>query len=90
MKIKAIEYRLTTTDKLICDKCKQLINGKEGYLKISFIRERRAYQILTTDFFIKICNNCSEKAIENYQAGRKTRIEDWRKLLKKRILVGLK
>jgi len=88
MKIDKIEFKLTTTDKVICNKCKSPIEGKEGYIKITFGRERTVYQ--ANNFFIKICHRCFEETIKEYFKGRKTRDKNWKRLLKARILTGLR
>jgi len=89
MKIDEIKFRLTTTGKLICNKCKGPIEGKEGYMKISLSRERIVFQA-DKNLFIKICNKCFEETIKEYFKGRKTRDKKWKRLLKARILTGLR
>ncbi|MEK6884590.1 MAG: hypothetical protein AABY22_33465 [Nanoarchaeota archaeon] len=89
MKIDKIEFKLTTTDKIICSKCKGPIEGREGYIKISLNIERGGY-MTGGNLFIKICHKCFEEAVVEYYAKRKTRDRDWKRLLKSRILTGLR
>ena len=88
MKLKEISFKVTTTNKLICHKCKNLINGKEGYVKVVLERERSAFQ--SKDTMSRICWDCFEKDLSEIIKKRKTRVEDWDRLLKRRVLSGLR
>lgn len=89
MKIKDIKYHLSTTDKLNCHKCQNEIDGKEGYLKMSFERTRGYFPLGERSMLI-ICYKCFDSLVKDTEFKRKTRKEDHLKLLKKRMLMGLK
>lgn len=88
MKLKEISFKVTTTDKLVCHRCKNLINGKEGYVKIVVERERSAFA--SKDTMSRICWNCFEKDLNEIIKKRKTRVEDFDNLMKRRVLTGLR
>lgn len=89
MKIKDIGYKLSTTDKLCCHKCGNGIDGKEGYLKMSFERTR-GYFPLGERSMVLICWNCFDNLVKDTELKRKTRKEDHSRLLKQRVLMKLK
>lgn len=89
MKIKKIEYKLSTTDKLNCHKCGNSIDGKEGCINMSFERTR-GYFPLGDRSMLLICWNCFSQVIQEVNKARKTRIEDYQRLLKRRIIMNLK
>lgn len=88
MKIEKIDYKVTTTDRLKCNKCKRVINGKEGYIKITTERERGLFGDLTPT--IRICWGCFEVSFGEIIKDRKNRKKTYDNLLRKRILIGLK
>jgi len=90
MKIKDISFKVTTTDKLMCHRCKSIINGKEGYIRITTERERGYNPIYSKDGVLRICWGCFEKDLKEIFKGRGKRKEDYEMLLKRRILVGLR
>lgn len=90
MKIEKIDYKVTTTDKLKCHKCKKVIDGKEGYIKITTKRERGYNPLGGHNGMLRICWGCFEKSLENIFKDRKNREKTYDKVLKRRILVGLK
>ena len=89
MKIKKIEYKLSTTNTFKCHKCGEKIEGKEGYLKMSFERTR-GYFPLGERSLIIICWKCFDNLTKEVNFKRKTRKEDYDRLLRKRILIGLR
>lgn len=88
MKLKEISFKVTTTDKLICHRCKNLINGKEGYVKVIVERERTGFG--SKEVMSRICWNCFQKDLNEISEKRKTREDDWNRLLKRRVLSGLR
>ncbi len=88
MKLKEISFKIATTDKLICHRCKNRIDGKEGYVKVVVERERNDYG--NKEVMSRICWSCFEKDLSEITKKRKTRIEDWNNLTKRRILTGLR
>ncbi len=90
MKIEKIDYKITTTDKLKCHRCKKAIDGKEGYIKITTKRERGYNQFGGTDGMLRICWGCFEKSLKDIFKNRENREENYNKLLKRRILTGLR
>lgn len=90
MKIKDVAFKITTTNKLTCHKCKSVIDGKEGYIRI-FVERERGYNFFGgKDGVFRICWGCFEKSLKEIDGKRKTRKEDYDNLLKRRILIGLK
>jgi len=90
MKIKEITFKITTTNKLICHKCKNPIDGKEGYVRIFVERERGYNPFGGKDGVFRICWKCFEESNKEVEEKRKTRKKNYEMLLKRRILTGLK
>ena len=89
MKIKEISFKITTSERLKCNKCHGNIIGKEGYVKLSLLNPETP-DYWTTDFFLKLCHNCLEEIINDYLKKRKTVKEDYQLLLKKNIIKKLR
>ena len=90
MKIREIAFKVTTTDKLACHKCKSIIDGKEGYIRIFVERERGYNPFGGKDGVFRICWNCFKISSGEIMKDRENREETYERILKRRILTGLK
>jgi DNA-directed RNA polymerase subunit RPC12/RpoP len=77
-----IKFRLTTRKYLKCNYCRELIDGKEGFVENNFINGGR-YDEVTRLFF---CLKCWDNLTEEIKADRSNKEEDYKILLKKQIL----
>jgi DNA-directed RNA polymerase subunit RPC12/RpoP len=77
-----IKFKLTTRKYLKCHRCKERINGKEGFVENNFINGGR-YDEVTRLFF---CLKCWDNLTEEIKADRSNKEENYKTLLKKQIL----
>jgi hypothetical protein len=82
-----VGYKLTTAENFKCHICDCLINGKEGYIRIP-LSYSRSYNSENAVF--KICMNCWDNMCKQTEEKRKTRVEDYKLMLRKRMIMGLR
>jgi len=83
-----IKFKVTTSKILKCSNCKRLLEGKKGFIKIIYPKKRE--WDLLSNAHLYLCPICWERFMKDIKDGKKTRIKDYKKLLRKRILMGLK
>ena len=90
MKINEFTFKITTTNKLVCHRCKSLIDGKEGYVRICTERERASMFKESREGVYRVCWVCFKKDIGEIFKKRRTRANDHDLMTKRRILTGLR
>lgn len=87
MKIKYIKFKVTTSKLLKCDNCKNKLKGEDGFVHIVGKVGRGFFGGFEN---IRICWDCFLNLLNEFEEGRKNRVENYKLLIKKAILRGLK
>ena len=85
-------YKQTTSENIKCKLCKGRVDGENGYIKINmdFKIYDGWYSSSLQEKKIVICMKCFNKWLNGITEGEKTKKEDYKKLVRTRILRGLK
>ncbi len=81
-----IEFKVTTSRKHKCYGCKKELRGEDGFIRIMHTPSN--WEKIGND--IKICPDCFDEFMKKVHERRKTSVKDYKNLLRKRMLWGLK
>ncbi len=87
MRIKEIQFKLTTNNILKCHRCKKKLIGEEGFIHIKCERDSGYYDGTNN---MRICWNCIINLLKDCKEDRKDRKEKYLKLTKEAIIRRLK
>jgi len=85
MKLKDIQFKVTSSKKLSCGVCKDNLFGEEGFVKIR-IKKVGGWGYYSNPHLINICWKCFMALVVNLKEDRKGRKKKFETLLKKQII----